>query len=146
MSRVPGALLVIIGSSLLASCVHVQRYPETWAQIEELAPDECAAVAGTYTDLGTSGGKNPQPVSLNLLLINDHTRPNVTTVRLEQPDSETLEVSAWGEDTELNRLHLALATDGSLVVRQWDSAAGPFVGMAESLWFRFTPLHGTPAP
>ena len=51
----------------------------------------------------------------------------------------------YGDGSQVS-VHLVRATDGSLVVRRWDSLSGPFIAMAERLWYRFTPVNATPAP
>ncbi len=93
------ARLLIAGLCCVSftSCVWHPRYPRAWAPREPETEGVCPDVAGTYEDLGESGGRSPKPQWLSSILLGLYTAvPSFAgTVELRQPDEDTLEVLVW---------------------------------------------------
>jgi hypothetical protein len=98
---VAGALLVAVSSCF--PLLHWQRYPKDWPAVEESGEESCDGLAGEYRDRGVSGGKKPRCQSLTTMLFGLGGDVTPTHVRFEQPDADTLEISAWEGGTEQKR-------------------------------------------
>jgi hypothetical protein len=82
----------------LVSCVFPQRYPSTWAPVEEYEPPTCASISGRYRDLGTNIRNVDYWLSDKLFWLTaarHSPSPHGTYVEITQPDDATLQVTVW---------------------------------------------------
>ena len=149
MNRSCLAVIVVVMTTLTASCASHQGFPANWTLPEPASGEDCPNISGRYVNSGETISGNDSvalrfqwfwkdlskyPVPLGMWR-------NVSEISLQQEGQNHLSITAWAEGKVLYSETLSKYADGFVCEEGWlkiraSSGGGTSGGMWTSHWVR----------
>lgn len=105
-------LTVVLGGVLMAGCVHIERYPQSWEPVHAGAAAGCIAVAATYVNEGENS-------SGSRVLLATWIAPHQYKTAADQAAFETDLIKARTVQLQLTSNVLTIVANGENIHREW---------------------------